>query len=207
MNRWIDITHPLSNSIAVWPGDTPFQFKLANTKEQTGSVNIGQITASVHTGTHADAPFHFNSEASTIDQLDIQIFIGKTKIIDVTGHARIGRKELESYALDGVERLLLKTKNHSTLTEFPKEIPLLKEDIASFLKEKGIFLLGLDIPSVDDLVSKDLPIHHSLYQNGVHILENLLLDEVEEGVYELIALPLKIIGADGSPVRAVIRKI
>jgi len=207
MNKWIDITNPLSNKIAVWPGDTPFQFELASTKEQTGSVNIGKLTASVHTGTHVDAPFHFNSGAAAIDQLDVNIYIGRAKIIDVTGLKYIGREELQSYDLDGAERLLLKTKNQSNILEFPSEIPLLREDIGSFLKEKGIFLLGLDIPSVDEITSKELPIHHTLYQHGVYILENLLLDNVEEGEYDLIALPLRIEGADGSPVRAVIRKV
>ncbi len=205
--RWIDITQPLTNQIATWPGDTPFHFEVAYTKEQTGSVNIGQITASVHTGTHADAPFHFNSSAATIEQLDVNHYIGPAKVIDVTGIPWVGQEELMNFDLDGVRRLILKTKEKVQVEKFPEDFTLLKEDIGEFLQNKGIFLLGLDIPSVDAADSKDLPIHHTLYRNGVHILENLYLQDVSAGDYELIALPLKIVGADGSPVRAVLRKM
>ncbi|MBD7945992.1 arylformamidase [Psychrobacillus sp. Sa2BUA9] len=205
--RWIDITQPLTNQIATWPGDTPFHFEVAHTKEQTGSVNIGQITASVHTGTHADAPFHFNSSAATIEQLDVNHYIGPAKVIDVTGIPWVGQEELMNFDLDGVRRLILKTKEKVQVEKFPEDFTLLKEDIGEFLQNKGIFLLGLDIPSVDAADSKDLPIHHTLYKNGVHILENLYLQDVSAGDYELIALPLKIVGADGSPVRAVLRKM
>ena len=206
-NKWIDITLPLSKEIAVWPGDTPFSFEVGHTKQQTGSVNIGQITASVHTGTHADAPFHFNNSADTIEKLNINNYIGAAKVVDVTGLDLIGREELEGFHLDGTKRLLLKTKKVTNVEQFPSSIPLLREDIGKFLQEKGIFLLGLDIPSVDDIESKELPIHHTLYQHGVNIIENLYLQDVSEGEYELIALPLKIVGADGSPVRAVLRAL
>ncbi|WP_342567107.1 arylformamidase [Psychrobacillus sp. FSL K6-4046] len=206
-NRWIDITLPLSKEIAVWPGDTPFSFEVVHTKQQTGSVNIGQITASVHTGTHADAPFHFNNSADTIEKLNINNYIGAAKVVDVTGLDLIGREELEGFHLDGTKRLLLKTKKVTNVEQFPSSIPLLRENIGEFLQEKGIFLLGLDIPSVDDIESKELPIHHTLYQHGVNIIENLYLQDVAEGEYELIALPLKIVGADGSPVRAVLRAL
>ena len=205
--RWIDISQPFTNKIGTWPGDTPFQFEVAYTKEQTGSVNIGKFTTSVHTGTHADAPFHFEEDGATIDQLDINMYIGLAKVIDVSGLDFIGREELQKLELDGVERLLLKTTNKVNIEQFPEKIPVLKENIGPFLQEKGIFLIGVDCPSVDPLDDKELLAHHSLYNHGVHILENLLLQDVLPGEYELIALPLKIVGADGSPVRAVLRKI
>ena len=206
-NRWIDISQPFTNKIGTWPGDTPFQFEVAYTKEQTGSVNIGKFTTSVHTGTHADAPFHFDEKGATIDQLDINMYVGIAKVIDVSGLDSIGREELQELELDGVERLLLKTTHKVNVELFPAEIPVLKENIGPFLQEKGIFLIGVDRPSVDRLDDKELLAHHSLYHHGVHILENLLLEDVSPGDYELIALPLKIVGADGSPVRAVLRKI
>lgn len=207
MKKWIDISQPFSNKIGTWPGDTAFQFDLAYTKEQTGSVNIGRFTTSVHTGTHADAPFHFDNDAPTIDQLDVNVYIGRSKVVDVTGFESIGREELQAFELNGVERLLLKTVKTVSIEQFPKNIPVLKENIGAFLQEKGIFLIGVDHPSVDALDSQDLPVHHALYRYGVHILENLLLQDVSPGDYELIAMPLKIQGADGSPVRAVIRSI
>lgn len=207
MTKWIDISQPFSNKISTWPGDTPFQFELGFSKEQTGSVNIGRFTTSVHTGTHADAPFHFDNDAPTIEQLDINIYIGRAKVVDVAGLESIGREELQAFDLDGAERLLLKTAKTVNEEQFPTDIPVLKENIGAFLQEKGIFLIGVDHPSVDALNSKDLPAHHALYRHGVHILENLSLQDIDSGDYELIALPLKIRGADGSPVRAVIRPL
>ncbi|MGM9920576.1 MAG: arylformamidase [Bhargavaea sp.] len=205
--RWIDITQPLTNGMAHWPGDTPFRFELGVTKEQSGSVNIGEIRTSLHMGTHADAPFHFDENGKRLHELDVNTYIGKAKIIDVTMHPSLGRSELEGYNLDGVERLLLKTSGTNNPFVFPESFIELRPDIGPYLKEKGIFLLGIDVPSVDRTDSKDLPTHHSLGDNGIHIVENLMLADVEPGDYEFIALPLAIQDADGSPVRAVIRRI
>lgn len=205
--KWVDITQPLTKTIAVWPGDTPYRFDLSFTKKQTGSVNIGQFTSSVHTGTHVDAPFHFDNEGEQIHQIDPNTYIGKAKIIDVTEHKIIDRSILEEFDLGGVNRLLLKTEKKRDLTTFPEEFSVLDPDVGMYLKSLGIFLIGTDAPSVDPVDSKALSAHHSLYKNGVYILENLILSNVDPGEYELIALPLKLVGADGSPVRAVIRPL
>ncbi|MBS4205427.1 arylformamidase [Lederbergia citrea] len=205
--KWIDISQPLSNEIAVWPGDTPFSFELSFTKEQTGSVNIGSMTTSVHTGTHIDAPFHFDDEGKKVHELDLDLYIGRARVVDVTGHKSIGRRELESLQLYGVERLLLRMTNRRNPNEFPKQFTHLRADIGPFLQEKGVRLLGVDSPSVDPVDSKVMSAHHSLNDNGVFILENIVLEGVEPGDYELIALPLAIHGADGSPVRAVIKPL
>ncbi|MBS4224256.1 arylformamidase [Lederbergia citrea] len=205
--KWIDISQPLSNEIAVWPGDTPFSFELSFTKEQTGSVNIGSMTTSVHTGTHIDAPFHFDDEGKKVHELDLDLYIGHARVVDVTGYKIIGREELESLQLDGVERLLLRMTNRRNPNEFPKQFTHLRADIGPFLQEKGVRLLGVDSPSVDPVDSKVMSAHHSLNDNGVFILENIVLEGVEPGDYELIALPLAIHGADGSPVRAVIKPL
>lgn len=205
--KWIDITQPLTKNIAVWPGDTPYQFELSYTKKQTGSVNIGQFTSSVHTGTHVDAPFHFDNDGEQIHQIDPNIYIGPAKIIDVTEHKIIDRSILETFDLRGVKRLLLKTEKERDPTSFPREFSILDPDVGAYLKALGIFLIGTDAPSVDPVDSKSVSAHHALNKNGVYILENLLLNKVESGYYELIALPLKLVGADGSPVRAVIRPI
>ncbi|MCD7035668.1 arylformamidase [Metabacillus sp. GX 13764] len=205
--KWIDISQPLSKEIAHWAGDTPFSYETAFTKEKTGSVNIGKITTSLHTGTHVDAPFHFLNEALTIDELDISLFIGRARVIDVSGFPEISRKTLEEFQLQGAERLLLKTAVPNKPETFPDSLVPIQEDCAAYLEQQGIFLIGVDVPSVDNPDSKDMTAHHALHAHGVHILENIMLDHVEEGDYELIALPLRIKGADGSPVRAVLRKI
>ncbi|MDY0409112.1 arylformamidase [Virgibacillus soli] len=205
--KWIDISQALSNDIAVWPGDTPFSFGLSVTKEQSTSVNIGKLTTSVHTGTHVDAPFHFDQTGKKIDEIDIGVYIGKAKVLDVTTFKTIDRDVLTSFELEGVERLLLRMLPNRDIRKFPEEYPVLHVDVAGYLQEKGVRLIGVDTPSVDPLDSKTLDAHHALAIEGIHILENIVLEHVAPGDYELIALPLKIKGADGSPVRAVIRPL
>lgn len=206
-NKWIDISQPLTYMIGHWPGDIPFSYEITFSKQQTGSVNIGQVTTSLHTGTHVDAPFHFKNDGAGVDQLDINIFIGPARVIDVSTFAEINRHVLSKFDLTGAERLLLQTSVPNNPAVFPEKIPALSADTGPFLRENGIFLIGVDVPSVDQLDSKEMRAHHSLYENGIHILENVMLDHVEPGDYELIALPLKMEGADGSPVRAAIRSL
>lgn len=206
-NEWIDISQPLQNNYAEWPGDTPYSYEVAFKKEDTGSVNIGKLTMSTHMGTHIDAPFHFSNEGEKVDELPIDLYIGRARVIDLTGITEIGYEALAQYDFGGVERILLKTGKREDLTLFPKDFVTIQADLAPLLREKGVRLLGIDSPSVDPETSKTLDAHHALYENNVMILENIMLDHVEAGDYELIALPLNIVGADGSPVRAVIRPI
>ncbi|QWU45437.1 arylformamidase [Bacillus sp. NP247] len=206
-SQWIDISQPLNNDIATWPGDTPFSYEVSWSKEDSGSVNVGKLTMSIHTGTHIDAPFHFDNDGKKVLDLDIQVYVGAARVIDVSGLESIGKKELERFNLEGVERLLLRTSSHGKAQEFPEKIPYLRADIAPFLSDKGIRLIGVDVPSVDPLDDKELAAHHQLFKHGIHILENVVLEHVADGDYELIALPLALTDADGSPVRAVIRRI
>lgn len=202
---WIDISQALTNDMAHWPEDTPFSYSLTVAKKDSGSVNIGQVTTSVHTGTHVDAPFHFDDNGKTIDQLDVNLYVGTAMVLDVSNVNEITVATLAALPIEGVERVLLKTSVPNDPTRFPEKLPILDPRIAVFLAEKGIKLLGVDMPSVDALDSKELSTHHALYENGINILENLMLDQIKQGKYELIALPLSIQGSDGSPVRAVLR--
>ncbi|WP_243387315.1 arylformamidase [Bacillus kexueae] len=203
---WIDISQTFHNEIAHWPGDTPFSYAITFPKSVTGSVNIGKITTSVHTGTHVDAPFHFNDNGETIEQLDIQPFIGTALLVDVSAYDHITVNVFSDCDFSKANQLLLRTVRKQNQDQFPVKIPTISPDIAPFLREKGIRLLGVDVPSVDPLDSKDMESHHTLYQHGIAILENVVLHHLTTGLYDLIALPLKIKGADGSPVRAVVRK-
>jgi arylformamidase len=207
MNKWFDVTQPLTNDMGHWPGDTPFTYSISATKVQTGSANVGKIVTSLHMGTHVDAPFHFDNDGTTIDQIPIETYVGKATVIDVGMFDAITPLVLKQFNLVGVKRVLLRTSLPNNPTVFPDKIPYLDPGIASFLAEKGVILLGVDMPSVDPITSKSLDTHHALHQHGIHILENLMLDGIKPGDYELIALPLKIIGADGSPVRAILRSL
>ena len=206
-SEWIDITQPLYTGMPNWPGDTPFEFELSAKKAKNGVVNIGKFTTTTHIGTHVDAPFHFDDEGNRIADLEIGLYIGRAILLDVRGYESVGRAEIEQHDLKGVERVLLKLTGEGAPAHFPETVPYLRPDIGPFLKEKGVRLIGIDVPSVDRLDSKTLDAHHSLHLNDVMILENAVLKDVEAGEYELIALPLRMMDADGSPVRAVIRKI
>ena len=138
--------------------------------------------------------------------LPIDVYIGRARVIDVTGVECIGRTELEGIEFGGAERILLKTGSRPDANVFPETFTVLRADIGPLLKERGVRLIGIDTPSVDPETSKLLEAHHSLNDNGVMILENIVLSEVEPGDYELIALPLPLMDGDGSPVRAVLRR-
>ncbi|SEQ84882.1 Kynurenine formamidase [Virgibacillus subterraneus] len=206
-SKWIDISQPLTNDMAHFPGDTPFDYSLTYSIEQTGSVNVGQMTGSLHTGTHIDAPFHYDSKGKTIEELDINLAIGKAKVIDVSDAEKITAETFQGYEFKGISRVLLHTSLPNNPNRFPDKMPDLNPGVAPFLKEKGVKLIGVDMPSVDAPDSKDLATHHALYDNGIFILENLMLDHVVPGDYELVAVPLAITGADASPVRAVLRSL
>lgn len=202
---WIDISQPLSDETVGWPGDTPFSFSLKWTMEETGSVNVGKMEMSTHLGTHIDAPFHFDNEGKKVLDLDPNRYIGKARIIEVINKDLITIKDLEKYDFEETKIVLFKTLAWTDRTTFPQTVPVMKNGVAQFLSGKGVNLIGVDLPSVDHLDSKELSIHHELTKHDIHILEGIVLDTVKEGLCDLIALPLPIKDADGSPVRAVIR--
>ena len=200
-----DITIPISPTLAVWPGDTKYKFDLGMSISGGDSVNVGAVTMSVHTGTHADAPSHFNDNGAGIDAVSLLAYIGPAVVVDVTGMKFIGLEAFDGLDLDKTPRVLLKTGAWTDYSVFPISIPTLTEEAAVFLASQGILLFGVDVPSVDVLDSKTLPIHHLLNSANIRILESVNLHNVPPGVYELIALPLPFVEADGSPVRAILR--
>ena len=205
--RLIDISRLLATGTACWPGDVPFSFRLGWKMSDGASVNVGAIETSVHTATHCDAPFHFSSAGATIEQLSPEVFVGPTWVIDVRNCDGNWQSRLEALNFTGTPRLLFHTGGWPDTTKFPDRIPAMEPELPDWLADRGVYLIGVDLPSVDPLDSKTLDNHHALGRRGISILEGLWLDEVTAGRYELIALPLKIVGADGSPVRAVLRSL
>ena len=197
----IDISRPLSNSTAHWPGDTPFDFGLPVRREAESGINVGAFTSSTHFGTHLDAPFHFADSTETIDQLDLEVCYGDALVVDVRGHSLVGPELLPDTT---PARVLLRTDSWLSSAEFPVSIPTLSLEAVHKLAAQKVVLIGVDVPSVDQLDSKDLPIHHALYRAGITILESLFLADVRPGNYLLAALPLAISGGDAAPVRAVL---
>ncbi|TFD97686.1 arylformamidase [Jeotgalibacillus sp. R-1-5s-1] len=203
----IDISMSLSERTAPWPGDTRFSYEVSWGMEESGSVNVGKLEMSAHSGTHIDAPFHFTEDGKKVHELEIDRYITSAAVVDVTGKETIFIEDLQSkLESKKVNAILLKTESWRDRSVFPEKIPVMDHNVPSFLADKGIRLIGLDLPSVDPIDNKELENHHKLLDKDIYILEGLVLDHVEEGVYELIALPLNIVGADGSPVRAILRK-
>jgi arylformamidase len=202
----IDISMPLHTNVPGWPGDTPFSFSLAWTKEQSGSVNVGKMEMSTHTGTHIDAPYHFDNDGKKVLDLPLELYAGPAEVVDLAAED-LTLEVLKGKIKPNTKRVLLKTGCWKDRTKFPEAISAIPPESIPFLHASGVRLIGVDMPSVDPLDSKQLPAHHALHQHGIHILEGLVLDHVKEGEYELIALPLPLQDGDGCPVRAILREM
>ena len=157
----IDVSLPLDAQLAVWPGDTAFDYELTWKKSAGATVNVGAVRLSTHCGTHIDAPFHFDEQGKRVDQLDLATFVGMAFVIHVPNRRNISRNDL-SRDWQGATRLLLRTDAWDNPHVFPKEIPVIDPDVPDWLGSRGIVLLGLDLPSVDELDSQDLLNHHAL---------------------------------------------
>ena len=203
----IDISITLSASTPEWPGDTPFSCGWSATIAYGASVNISAFTTSPHVGTHTDAPLHVRDDTAGADRLPLEAFIGPVMVVNQVRHA--GVIQLETLRAAGLERtpprLLLRTDRSIAQGEFPGDWPTLSPTCAAELAADGLLLLGVDCPSVDTRHSKELAVHHALFDGGAFILENLDLTSVPAGAYDLAAPPLKIAGLDAAPVRAILR--
>ena len=189
-----------------WPGDAPFECGWTTRIADGASVNLSNIAGSPHVGTHADAPLHVDDGWPATDALPLAAFIGRALLIDASDFAP-GPLSLaaDDPRLDGVERLLLRTGCTIADGAFPAAWPVLSADTATALARRGLRLLGVDAPSVDERENRTLDVHRALFGGGAFVLENLDLRRVPEGRYELIAPPQRLVGLDAAPVRAVLR--
>jgi arylformamidase len=205
----IDISVPLRAGTPEWPGDTPFSCQWTWERARGDSVNVSATTASPHVGTHADAPVHVADGLGGAETLPLDAFFGTARVIMLRPGLRI--VELADLGLEGeapaAERLLLRTGCGIASGRFPEDWPALSESCARALVVRGLRLLGVDAPSVDARESRDLTIHHVLFEAGACILENLDLAAVQPGDYELLAAPIRLVGLDAAPVRAVLRPL
>ncbi len=202
----IDITRPITPELAVWPGDAPYGAESVLAIADGNAVNLSTLRLSAHTGTHADAPYHFLEAGPTIDRVPLDAYIGPATVVDLRDVRGALRPEhLEGVDLGKTERLLIRTESSDLAhDQWRDEITYPAPETARLLGERGVKLFGTDAPSVDPVDSKALEAHKALWEGGVLILEGLWLRDVPPGRYELIALPLRLDG-DGSPVRAVLR--
>jgi arylformamidase len=204
-----DISVAVREGTPEWPGDTPFSCRWSWAISQGASVNVSAMTLSPHVGTHADAPLHVRDGWPGSHELPLEAFHGPAVVVDVSGaRGPISIDLLDALApLRQVQRLLLRTGRTIAAGAFPDEWPALEEECARALLGRGLRLLGVDAPSVDERESKTLPVHHMLFDGGAFNLENLDLRRVRPGPYELTAYPLKVMALDAAPVRAVLREL
>lgn len=202
-----DVSPTIRPETPVWPGDTPFSSRLAWAMAAGASVNVSAFTTTPHLGSHVDAPFHTEPRGDTAADLPLEPFLGPCRVVKVPPAVLVEPRHVAALELSNPPRLLLKTESVRDRRAFPERFTALSPELAALLAERRVVLVGVDTPSVDPFDSKTLDAHHALARGGVAILEGLVLDGVPEGVYELIALPLKLAGLDASPVRAVLRRL
>ena len=203
--RLIDISRPLSAQTPVWPGDRSVKLSWTQSLASGDNVNVGAIETSLHAGTHADAPLHFDPNGDSIEQVPLQAYFGPASVIDVEEADAIHVDILEAVNVPITPRLLFRSPC-STLppSAWPTSYPAVAPDAVAWLAAHDVVLIGTDAPSVDPQDSEDLPAHHALHDRKIAILEHLDLSAVTPGTYQLIAFPLRIDGMDASPVRAVL---
>ncbi len=197
-----DITPSLNSKLAVFPGDTPFMLRHHMRISEGAHLELSSFQCSSHIGAHADAPNHYTAHGESIEQRRLSLYLGKAQILRIAtvplievGHL-IHRPLLAS-------RILFATGSFDP-QKWTDDFTALSPSTIDYLAQKGVQLIGIDTPSIDPALSKSLDAHHMVARHDMAILEGLELKHVPEGVYRLIALPLKIEGGEASPVRAIL---
>lgn len=201
-----DITLPLHPGLISFPGDPPYRTAQAKSIAAGDGCNLSDLGLGSHTGTHMDAPRHFYSGGRTVDQLELEHFIGPARVLAIDASKAIRSQDLKDFAIERGEILLLKTSNSRLWSrhEFDPDFVYLSSEAARYLADIGIRTLGFDYLSIEEFENDQAPAHHILLERGIVILEGLDLRQVEPGTYRIAAQPLKLVDGDGSPVRAVL---
>ncbi len=206
--RLWDITQPLRPGMPIWPGDTPFEQSPVWTMGPDCPVNVARFSQSAHAGTHADAPIHYAEGGRSIEAVDIALYIGPCRLIDLrrTG-SRIEPADLLPWLADPPPRVLLRTYETFPLVHWDSDFKSVAAESIALLSDHGVRLIGVDTASLDPESSKSMAAHSMVAARRMAILEGLMLSEPPAGDYELIALPLPLVGLDAAPVRAVLREL
>ncbi|MGJ7491905.1 arylformamidase [Variovorax sp. ZT4R33] len=206
--RLWDISPPVYEGAPVFPGDTPYQQRWAASIGPGCPVNVSEITLSPHVGAHADAPLHYDPAGATIGDVDLTPFLGRCRVIHAIARGPlIEWAHIEHAVADLPPRVLVRTYQRAPVERWDGALAAYAPATIERLAALGVTLVGIDTASIDPADSKTLDSHQVIRRLNLRVLENLVLDDVPEGDYELIALPLKLVSADASPVRAVLREL
>ena len=207
MPRLWDISPPVAEGSPVFPGDTPYRQQWAATIAPGCPVNVSTLTLSPHVGAHADAPLHYDPEGASVGALDLAPYLGPCRVIHAIARGPLVTWDHLAHALHGLPpRVLVRTYERAPVDRWDPQLAAFAPETIERLADAGVTLVGIDTASIDPAQSKTLDSHQVIRRRGLRVLENLVLDAVPEGDYELIALPLKLMTADASPVRAVLRE-
>jgi arylformamidase len=209
VTNWIDVTVPVRNGMVHWPGDPEYQIRQVLDQRNGDICTLSCIGMSVHTGTHMDAPRHFLQGAATMEKMPIDATIGPARVISISDPVAIRRPELEQHDLQPGERILIKTANSAkswNSDAFDEDYIYIARDAAEYMAERRIRTIGVDYLSVGGFRQDMVETHQTILREEIWIIEGLNLSAVERGSYELVCLPLRLVGSDGSPARAVLRK-
>ncbi|KQP05077.1 arylformamidase [Pseudorhodoferax sp. Leaf265] len=206
--RLWDISPPVHAGTPVFPGDTPYRQRWAASIGPGCPVNVGELMLSPHVGAHADAPLHYDPDGAAIGAVDLAPYLGPCRVVHAIACGPLVQWAHLAHALEGLPpRLLVRTYATMPQDRWDPQLAAYAPETVERLAALGVRLIGIDTASIDPADSKTLDSHQTIRRHGMRVLENLVLDDVPEGDYELIALPLKLTTADASPVRAVLREL
>jgi arylformamidase len=192
-----------------WPGDPPFHIERAEDQDKGDVATVSRMTLGVHTGTHMDAPLHFIPNARSIDTMPLDATVGPARVIPIRDTQSIQRDELKEHSIGAGDRILFKTINSAQAWNsdaFAETFVYISQDAARYLVDCGVRMVGVDYLSVGGYRQDGPETHHALLGAGIWIIEGLNLSAVEPGIYDMVCLPLRLMGAEGSPARAILRR-
>ena len=207
---WIDISVPDFSGMVHWPDNPPVQIERVMSIDKGDPCNVSKMSMGVHTGTHMDAPIHFIAGGAGTDKIPLTAVIGPARVIEIADTESIKPGELQSHNLQEGERILFKTINSTRYwqsNDFVKDFVYISHEAAQYLAERKVQTVGVDYLSVGGFYKDGTETHSALLRGGVWIIEGLNLSQVQAGNYELVCLPLKLVGSDGAPSRAVLRPV
>jgi arylformamidase len=207
-SRLIDVSVVLGAGVPTYPGNPEFELQPVKRIAQGGSSNVSRLVLGTHTGTHVDAPRHFFDDRPGVDELPLDLLVGRARVVDLPHRGGITADQLAAEGLREDLRVLLRTPNSRLWNgePFHTEYTYLTEDGARYLVDQGVKVVGIDYLSIEQFKKPGAPAPHVLLSNGIVIIEGLNLSDAEPGAYELYCLPLRIAGADGAPARVVLRR-
>ena len=201
-----DISQTLRPALPVWPGDTPFSLVARWSIDAGSPVNVAAFETTVHAGAHADAPLHYHGGGASVADLDLEPYLGACLVVDARAAGELlSQAFVAASAPDPPPRVLFRTFDRFPHDAWPASFTAVDPAAIEYLANRGVVLIGVDSPSLDPQDSRTMDAHKAILASDMRVLEGLVLDDVPPGLYELIALPLKLAGLDASPVRAVLR--